>query len=74
MNNKCIECENESLLMAAEASAEAAESKKMVKLYEKCLDVKDELCNALRDKNENLENQINFLKEKLKDTRKQVNK
>ena len=62
MDNKCIECENNSLLRLAELEIEYEKEKNYNKILEKCLDTKDELCKVLREKNEELENKLRFYK------------
>ena len=62
MDNKCIECENNSLIRLAELEMEYEKEKNYNKILEKCLDTKDELCKVLREKNEELENKLRFYK------------
>lgn len=62
MDNKCIECENNSLLRLAELEIEYEKEKNYNKILQKCLDTKDELCKVLREKNEELENKLRVYK------------
>lgn len=62
MDNKCIECENNSLIRLPELEMEYEKEKNYNKILEKCLDTKDELCKVLREKNEELENKLRIYK------------
>ena len=50
----CTECENETLLELADLEMEYDKLKRLYDLIIKCLVVKDELCKALWEENEEL--------------------
>lgn len=58
MNKKCSECENEMMLKYADLEFKYTKATNYIVLLEKCLDVKDELCKALREDNEELRNKV----------------
>lgn len=58
MSDKCKNCENELLLNVAELKIKNDKLEYYNKLLERCLDVKDELCKALREDNEELRNKL----------------
>lgn len=63
MEDKCKNCENESMLKYAEAVFKLEKAERYNKLLERCLDVKDELCNTLREDNEELRTRLKIYKE-----------
>ena len=62
----CTECENDSLLKYADLQIEYDKLKRYYDLTVQCLDVKDELCKALRDENQELIRKIEIYKERLR--------
>lgn len=64
--NKCVECENDTLLKYSDLSIEYDKIKHWKELLEQMLDIKEELNELLRDENEELKTQIKIYKEKLK--------
>ena len=58
----CTECENETLLKLADLEMEYDSLKRYYELTVKCLDVKDELCKALREKNQELIRKLEIYK------------
>lgn len=54
IDDKCLECENEVISKWADCELERDKYKRYYYLVCECLDVKDELCKALRDENKNL--------------------
>lgn len=63
MEDKCRECENETLLKCADLELRLEKAERYNKLLERCLDVKDELCSALREDNEELRTKLKIYKE-----------
>lgn len=63
--SNCTECENDSLLKYADLQIEYDKLKRYYDLTVQCLDVKDELCKALRDENQELIRKIEIYKEQL---------
>lgn len=61
-NDKCIECENETLLKLADLEIEYNKLKRFYEMTIKCLDVKDDLCKALREENQELIRKIELYK------------
>ncbi len=66
MNEKCRDCESENLLKLADAETEYMRLEYYAKTLEKCLDVKDELCKILRDKNDELKAQLEAERSRIK--------
>lgn len=62
MSEKCMECEMDTIQKYSELYIEYKRVKNYNKILEKCLDTKDELCKALRDRNEELENRLRIYK------------
>lgn len=60
--SNCTECENETLLKLAELETEYDKLKRYYDLTIKCLDVKDELCKALREENQELIRKLEIYK------------
>lgn len=69
--SNCTECENDSVLKYADLQFEYDRLKRYYDLTVQCLDVKDELCKALRDENQKLIRKIELYKEKLSKREKQ---
>lgn len=59
----CTECENDSLLKYADLQIEYDKLKRYYDLTVQCLDVKDELCKALRDENQELIRKVEIYKD-----------
>lgn len=57
-NEKCMECESELISQLTDLELEKDKYKNYLNLAYKCLDVKDELCKALREENQELLNRI----------------
>ena len=58
----CAECENETLLKLADLEMEYDKLKQYYDLTIKCLDIKDELCKALREENQELIRKLEICK------------
>lgn len=58
MNKKCIDCESENLMKYAELKIQYEKTYRYNQLLEQCLDVKEDLCKALREDNEKLRNKL----------------
>lgn len=58
----CTECENVTLLKLADMEMEYDRLKRYYDLTVQCLDVKDELCKALREKNQELIRKLEIYK------------
>ncbi len=58
----CLECENDGVLNYADLQFEHDRLKRYYDLTVQCLDVKDELCKALRDENQELIRKNEFYK------------
>ena len=58
MDKKCRYCEATNLMNLADCEIKLEKANNMIKILEKCLDTKDELCKALRDDNEELRNKL----------------
>lgn len=67
MNEKCTECENETLLKLVDLEIEYDRLKRCYNLTVKCLDSKDELCKVLRKENQELLRKLDIYKDRLKD-------
>lgn len=60
MKDKCIECEKELMLQYADLKIEYDKLKNYSKILEKCLDVKEELNEYLREENSTLKNKLSI--------------
>lgn len=58
----CTECENVTLLKLADMEMEYDRLKRYYDLTVQCLDVKDELCKALREENQELKRKLEIYK------------
>lgn len=61
-DKKCVECEKAIISDMADLQIEYDKLKKYYKLIIKCLDIKEELCKALREENEELRNKLEVYK------------
>jgi hypothetical protein len=61
----CKNCESELISQIADISIENDKLRRINKIYEQCLDVKEELNKALREDNEELRSKLRTLKELL---------
>lgn len=66
MDKKCRDCEAENLLKLADVKAEFDWLEYYTKTLEKCLDVKEELCKLLRDRNNELKAQLEAERSRIK--------
>jgi len=62
----CKNCESELISQIADIGIENDKLRRINKIYEQCLDVKEELNKALREDNEELRSKLRTLKELLR--------
>lgn len=60
--NNCAECEKDILLQYSDLKIEYNKLENYNKLLEKCLDIKEELCDFFRTENEELKNKLRIYK------------
>lgn len=58
MDKKCRDCESANLLKLADVETEYMRLEYYARTLEKCLDVKEELCKLLKDRNDELKAQL----------------
>lgn len=58
MNDKCLECEKDIILKYSDLRIEYNKLENYKKLLEKCLEIKEELNEYLRDENDSLKNKL----------------
>lgn len=66
MKQDCKDCENKSLMEVAELQIKLDKAENHIHLLTKCLEAKDELCDFLRDENEELQNKLKIYIEHIK--------
>ena len=54
----CKDCENKSLMEVAELQIKLDKAANHIDILNRCLDVKEELCQLLREENEELRNKV----------------
>ncbi|MBQ2395932.1 MAG: hypothetical protein II304_02650 [Bacteroidales bacterium] len=64
MDEKCIDCQNDTLLKYSALYCDFEKSQRYNKMLENCLDTKDELCKVLREDNEQLRSLLKIYKGK----------
>ena len=66
MKQDCKDCENKSLMEIAELQIKLDKAENHINILNRCLDVKEELCDFLRDENEELQNKLKIYIEHIK--------
>ena len=62
-DNKCIECENNTLQDYADLAIKYDNAQRHIKILSECLDTKEELCAFFREQNEELKNKLHILEQ-----------
>lgn len=73
MTPNCKDCENKSLMEVAELQIKLDKAENHIDILNRCLDVKEELCQLLREENEELRNKVKVYIRNIENKKRQKN-